>query len=89
MKAKKEVNGAVEKQSNHSDLKKEPEKTKDSCFDAEQKIKGYIKPCSKKKLVTMKDLGVDLDCGESESQIQKQGIILKLKYHFKEKLKKR
>ena len=46
---KKEVNGAVEKQSNHSDLKKEPEKTKDSCFDGEQKIKGHIKPCSKKK----------------------------------------
>ena len=46
---KKEVNGAVEKQSNHSDLKKEPEKTKDSCFNGEQKIKGHIKPCSKKK----------------------------------------
>ena len=45
---KKEVNGAVEKQSNHSDLKKEPKKTKDSCFDGEQKIKGHIKPCSKK-----------------------------------------
>ena len=45
----KEINGAVEKQSNHSDLKKEPEKTKDSCFDREQKIKGHIKPCSKKK----------------------------------------
>ena len=44
-----EVNGAVEKQSNHSDLKKEPEKTKDSCFDREQKIKGHIKPCSKNK----------------------------------------
>ena len=38
---KKEVNGA--------DLKKEPEKTKDLCFDGEQKIKGHIKPCSKKK----------------------------------------
>ena len=47
---KKEVNGAVEKQSNHSDLKKEPKKTKDSCFDGEQKIKGHIKPCSKKNL---------------------------------------
>ena len=46
----KEVNGAVEKQSNHSDLKKEPDKTKDSCFDGEQKIKGHIKPCSKKSL---------------------------------------
>ena len=46
---KKEANGAVEKQSNHSDLKKEPKKTKDSCFDGEQKIKGHIKPCSKKK----------------------------------------
>ena len=45
----KEVNSAVEKQSNHSDLKKEPEKTKDSCFDGEQKIKEHIKPCSKKK----------------------------------------
>ena len=44
----KEVNGAVGKQSNHSDLKKEPEKTKNSCFDGEQKIKGHIKPCSKK-----------------------------------------
>ena len=39
---KKEVNGAVEKQSNHSDLNKEPKKTKDSCFDGEQKIKGHI-----------------------------------------------
>ena len=47
----KEVNGAVGKQSNHFDLKKEPEKTKDSCFDGEQKIKGHhIKPCSKKNL---------------------------------------
>ena len=46
----KEVNGAVEKQSNHSDLKKEPKKSKDSCFDGEQKIKGHIKPCSKKNL---------------------------------------
>ena len=46
---KKEVNGAVEKQSNHSDLKKEPEKTKDSCFNGEQKIKEHMKPCSKKK----------------------------------------
>ena len=45
----KEVNGTVEKQSNHYDLKKEPEKTKDSCFNGEQKIKGHIKPCSKKK----------------------------------------
>ena len=55
---KKEVNGAVEKQSNHSDLKKEPKKTKDSCFDGEQKIKGHIKPCSKKKiLVKMEDFG--------------------------------
>ena len=44
----KEVNGAVEEQSNHSDLKKEPKKTKDSCFDGEQKIKAHIKPCSKK-----------------------------------------
>ena len=35
----KEVNCAVEKQSNHSDLKKEPEKTKDTCFDGEQKNK--------------------------------------------------
>ena len=43
---KKEVNGAVEKQSNHSDLKKEPEKTKDSSFNGEEKIKGHIKPCS-------------------------------------------
>ena len=34
---KKEVNGAVERQSNNSDLKKEPKKTKDSCFDREQK----------------------------------------------------
>ena len=33
----KEVNGAVERQINHSDLKKEPEKTKDSCFYGEQK----------------------------------------------------
>ena len=48
-KGEKEVNGAVEKQSNHSDLKKEPKKTKDSCFNQEQKIKGHIKPCSKKK----------------------------------------
>ena len=47
---KKEVNGAVEKQSNHSDLKKEPKKTKDSCFNGEQKIKAHIKPCSKKNL---------------------------------------
>ena len=46
---KKEVNGAVEKQSNHSDLKKEPKKTKDSCLNREQKIKGHIKPCCKKK----------------------------------------
>ena len=38
---KKEVNGAVEKQSNHSDLKKEPEKTKDSCFNGEQKKRTY------------------------------------------------
>ena len=37
----------------------------------------------------MEDLGPNSDCGESESQIQKQGIILKLKYHFKEKLKKK
>ena len=69
MKAKKEVNGAVKKQSNNSDLKKEPEKTKGSCFDGEQKIKGHIKPYSKKKaLVKMEDLGPDSDCGESESQ---------------------
>ena len=46
---KKEVNGAVEKQSNHSDLKTEPEKTKELCFNGEQEIKGHIKPCSKKK----------------------------------------
>ena len=50
-------------------MKKEPKKTKDSCFDREQKIKGHIKPCSKKKiLVKMEDLGPDSDCGESESQ---------------------
>ena len=46
---KKEVNSAVEKQSNHSDLKIEPKKIRDSCFDGEQKVKGHIKPCSKKK----------------------------------------
>ena len=46
---KKEVNGAVEKQSNHSDLKKEPEKTKDSCFDREQKIKDILSHIVKKK----------------------------------------
>ena len=50
-------------------MKKEPEKTKDSCLDGEQKIKGHIKPCSKKKtLVKMEDLGPNSDCGESESQ---------------------
>ena len=64
----KEVNGAIEKQSNHSDSIKEPKKTKDSCFNREQK-KGHIKPCSKKEiLVKMEDLGPDSDCGESESQ---------------------
>ena len=47
---KKEVNGTVEKQSNHSDLKKEPEKTKDSCFNVEQKIKGHINHVVKKNL---------------------------------------
>ena len=49
---KKEVNGTVEKQSYHSDLKKEPEKTKDSCFDGKEKVKGKskIKSCSKKNL---------------------------------------
>ena len=40
---KKEVNSAVEKQSNRSDLRKEPEKTKDSCFNGEQK-KGGMEP---------------------------------------------
>ena len=82
---KKEVNGAVEKQSNHSDLKKEPKKTKDSCFDREQKIKGHIKPCSKKKSWDL----IRTVVNQSHKQIQKQGIILKLKYHFKEKLKKK
>ena len=54
---KKEVNGAVERQSNHSDLKKEPEKTKDSCFNGEQKKGGMeppessVQPSMKKRVI--------------------------------------
>ena len=46
----KEENGGVEKQNDLSDLNKEPEKTKDSCFDGEKKINGHIQTCSNKKL---------------------------------------
>ena len=57
---KKEVNGAVERQSNNSDLKKEPEKTKDSCFDREQKKGGMEPPESSVQPSMTKTCDIDI-----------------------------